>query len=235
MRDSILTNATNITNVQTDINNITGNIINLLNVDSVLAAHILSDSVLFYKTDSIILARIIADSTNLANNYYNKDEINDTLSHYLLQEVQALRISNDTIYLTGGSFVKLPAGFSGDYNDLTNVPTNVSAFNNDAGYLTSYTEVQALRISNDTIYLTGGSFVKLPAGFSGDYNDLTNVPTKSDLCDSVKPCVTEWISDSTRMVFDTLHSRYTTLKTLSDSLRHYTTLNTLNDTLNHSS
>ena len=59
-------------------------------------------------------------------------------------------------------FVKLPAGFSGDYNDLTNVPTNVSAFNNDAGYLTSYTEVQALCISNDTIYLTGGSFVKLP-------------------------------------------------------------------------
>ena len=37
-------------------------------------------------------------------------------------------------------------GFSGDYNDLTNkptiptVPTNVSAFTNDAGYLTSFTE-----------------------------------------------------------------------------------------------
>jgi hypothetical protein len=36
--------------------------------------------------------------------------------------------------------------FSGDYNDLTNtpviptVPTNVSAFTNDAGYLTTYTE-----------------------------------------------------------------------------------------------
>ncbi len=40
--------------------------------------------------------------------------------------------------------------FSGDYNDLTNtpaiptVPTNVSAFTNDAGYLTSYTESQTL-------------------------------------------------------------------------------------------
>jgi len=37
-------------------------------------------------------------------------------------------------------------GFSGDYNDLTNtpiiptVPTNVSAFTNDAGYLTTFTE-----------------------------------------------------------------------------------------------
>lgn len=38
------------------------------------------------------------------------------------------------------------SNFSGSYNDLTNkptiptVPTNVSAFNNDAGYLASYTE-----------------------------------------------------------------------------------------------
>ena len=37
-------------------------------------------------------------------------------------------------------------GFSGDYNDLTNlpqipqIPADVSAFNNDAGYLTNYTE-----------------------------------------------------------------------------------------------
>ncbi|MBQ0113933.1 MAG: hypothetical protein KBT03_12460 [Bacteroidales bacterium] len=117
-------------------------------------------------------------------------------------ESQILSISNDTIYLTGGSFVKLPSGFSGDYNDLTNkptiptvptnvsefindagyittadVPTNVSQLTNDAGYLTSFTESQILSISNDTIYLTGGSFVKLPSGFSGDYNDLTNTPT----------------------------------------------------------
>ena len=28
-------------------------------------------------------------------------------------------------------------GFSGDYNDLTNAPTNVSAFTNDAGYITT--------------------------------------------------------------------------------------------------
>jgi len=114
-------------------------------------------------------------------------------------ESQILSISNDTIYLTGGSFVKLPAGFSGSWNDLTdkptlfsgswddltnkpsipNVPTDVSAFNNDAGYLTSFTESQILTISHDTIYLTGGSFVKLPTaeGFSGSWNDLTDKPT----------------------------------------------------------
>ncbi len=98
-------------------------------------------------------------------------------------ETQVLSISNDTIYLTGGSYVKLPTGFSGDYNDLTNrptiptVPTNVNELTNDAGYITDFTETQVLSISNDTIYLTGGSYVKLPAGFSGDYNDLTNKPT----------------------------------------------------------
>ena len=73
-------------------------------------------------------------------------------------------------------------GFSGDYNDLTNlpqipqIPADVSAFNNDVGYLTSFTEQQVLTISNDTLFLTGGSFVKLPAGFDGDYNSLTNKP-----------------------------------------------------------
>jgi uncharacterized protein (TIGR02145 family) len=48
------------------------------------------------------------------------------------------------------------------------------------GYLTTYTESQILRISNDTIYLTGGSFVKLPPGFSGSYNDLSDVPKNMD-------------------------------------------------------
>ena len=94
---------------------------------------------------------------------------------YLTQESQILNISNDTIYLTGGSFVKLPAGFNGQYSSLTGAPTNVSAFTNDAGYLTH--ESQILNIFNDTIYLTGGSFVKLPAGFDGQYSSLTGVPT----------------------------------------------------------
>ena len=97
-------------------------------------------------------------------------------------EQQVLTISNDTVFLTGGSYVKLPQGFSGNYNDLTNkptiptVPTNVSAFTNDAGYLTNFTEQQILTINQDTIFLTGGSFVKLPQGFDGNYNSLTNKP-----------------------------------------------------------
>ncbi|OFX38539.1 MAG: hypothetical protein A2X08_13175, partial [Bacteroidetes bacterium GWA2_32_17] len=94
-------------------------------------------------------------------------------------------ISNDTVYLTNGGFVKLLAGFNGQYSSLTGAPTNVSSFTNDAGYLTTFTEVdgsvtnelQALSLSNDTVYLSDGGFVKLPAGFDGQYSSLTGAPT----------------------------------------------------------
>ncbi len=101
--------------------------------------------------------------------------IADSVRGVPFEESQVLWMSNDTIFLTGGSFVVLPPDFDGDYNHLTNKPTNISQFTNDAGYITN--EVQVLSISNDTIFLTGGSFVKLPAGFDGNYNSLTNRPT----------------------------------------------------------
>ena len=74
---------------------------------------------------------------------------------------------------------------SGDYDDLTNkpsiptVPTNVSAFTNDAGYLTAHQDISG---KQDKITSTN----KLPAAnvsglatvaTSGDYDDLTNKPT----------------------------------------------------------
>lgn len=67
--------------------------------------------------------------------------------------------------------------FSGDYNDLNNSPTAVSAFTNDAGYLlfeidSSVTnEIQVLSMSNDTLYLSNGGFAVLPSNFD---NDSTN-------------------------------------------------------------
>ena len=137
---------------------------------------------------------------------YDYSEIQNT------PEQQTLSLGHDTLYLSGGSYVELPPSFSGDYNDLTNQPTipaNVSDFTNDAGYIVTetdptvpewakadakpeyqYSEIQnapgdqTIRISNDTIYLSGvsgESSVKLPASatgsFDGDYNDLINKPT----------------------------------------------------------
>ena len=43
----------------------------------------------------------------------------DTLEH------QVLSISDDTIFLSNGGFLKLPAGFDGQYSSLTGSPTNV--------------------------------------------------------------------------------------------------------------
>lgn len=96
--------------------------------------------------------------------------------------------------------------FSGDYNDLVNkptiptVPTNVSAFENDAGYLTEHqslsgyaTETYVNNYHDSTKQdaisdlatirsgaTLGATAVQPVAGkglFSGNYNDLTNKPT----------------------------------------------------------
>ncbi len=92
--------------------------------------------------------------------------------------------NNDANYITAADVPAIPtnvSAFENDANYITSadvpaIPANVSAFTNDAGYLTSFTEQQVLTISNDTLFLTGGSFVKLPAGFDGNYNSLTNLP-----------------------------------------------------------
>ena len=55
-------------------------------------------------------------------------------------ELQVLTISNDTLYLSDGGFVKLPAGFDGQYSSLSGAPTNISSFTNDAGFITGYIE-----------------------------------------------------------------------------------------------
>jgi hypothetical protein len=59
-------------------------------------------------------------------------------------------------------------GFSGDFNDLTNVPNLDTSISN---------ELQSLSSFGDTIFLSnGGGFVYFPT-FSGDFNDLTNIPS----------------------------------------------------------
>ena len=99
---------------------------------------------------------------------------------------------------TSGSYNDLtdkPLLFDGQYSSLSGAPTNLSSFTNDAGYLTSFAEVdgsvtnelQVLSISNDTIRLTNGGFVKLPAVdgsetkvVAGNNIDVTGTGTVAD-------------------------------------------------------
>ena len=75
--------------------------------------------------------------------------------------------------------------FSGDYDDLTNkptiptVPTNVSSFTNDAGYITGYTETDPVFSASAAHGITSTDITNWnnKSTFSGNYNDLTNKPT----------------------------------------------------------
>ena len=132
-------------------------------------------------------------------------------------ELQALSISNDTLYLSSGGYVVLP---SDQINDADADPTN---------------ELQAISMSNDTLYLGSGGFVVLPPDqindadadptnefqtitrngstinlsgnggsvtvFDGDYTNLTNTPTipskTSDLVNDSGFITSEQDADST--------------------------------------
>ncbi|MBP5412331.1 MAG: hypothetical protein J6Y47_03640 [Bacteroidales bacterium] len=106
--------------------------------------------------------------------YYLKSEVDpDGGSNYTITTVQQLLSVPYALHAqTAGS---VAGGIN--YDSISNRPVNISYFTNDAGYLTSYTETQVLSMNGDTLLLTGGSYVVLPAGFSGNYNDLTNKPT----------------------------------------------------------
>ncbi len=75
--------------------------------------------------------------------------------------------------------------FDGDYNSLTNipeiptVPTNISAFINDVGYVTENTQLTETQVDvmvANNGYLTNESDPVFNA-WNKDYNDLTNKPT----------------------------------------------------------
>ncbi|MBP5710989.1 MAG: hypothetical protein J6W84_08470 [Bacteroidales bacterium] len=92
-------------------------------------------------------------------------------------ETQIISISNDTIFLTGGtnSFVKLPiadihipdslSSFVNDAGYFTSdsIPANVSFFNNDAGYIVAAPASQQLSISGDTLKLERSGSIVIPA------------------------------------------------------------------------
>ena len=113
------------------------------------------------------------------DSYYNKTEVNSLLdgkadvsdipdvSDFITKDV------NDLTYYTKTSDLSSVAT-SGDYDDLLNkptiptVPTDVSSFNNDAGYITKSVD----DLTNYTLTSDLSSVAT-----SGDYDDLLNKPT----------------------------------------------------------
>ena len=133
--------------------------------------------------------------------------------------------NNDAGYIT--SYTETDPQYNAwnkDYNDLINkpaiptVPENVSAFNNDVPYLTD--EQQILSISNDTIFLTGGSFVKLPVGFSGSWNDLTDKPQIPEIPDipTVPDSVSAFTNDAGYITMEDLQTLLDELNALNDRI-----------------
>lgn len=193
----------------------------------------LNDTLNHYYTNEQVDAALIPYATNA--------HLNDTLSHYLMKEVQVLSISHDTIFLTGGSFVVLPKGFSGSYHDLVDTPTNVSVFNNDAGYLTEHQSLEGYVTQDalhDTLsyYTTTGSIDTL----LGAYFDSTQVKTAiHDTAEAIRAAIpasqvnADWNATSgpAEILNKPDLSVYATTNALKDSLSRYVGKDKLNDTL----
>ena len=119
-----------------------------------------------------LISFLIGDGSSPSGNWdavqWNRAEIT------MVTSVGGVVLSTHTLPLSAVPYA-LYAKNAGaaSYADSVNINV-VKHYVDQQGFLTE--EVQVLSISNDTIFLTGGSWVKLPAGFSGDYNDLTNKP-----------------------------------------------------------
>jgi len=108
------------------------------------------------ETDPVFETSIAHGITGSDTTYWN-NKLDNEIDGSVTNELQVLSISHDTVFLTNGGFVKLPASFDGQYSSLTGAPTNVSLFANDAGYLTSFTETDPVFIASPAGVITSGN------------------------------------------------------------------------------
>jgi uncharacterized protein (TIGR02145 family) len=103
--------------------------------------------------------------------YFIKTETDiDGGSNYTITGTSQLMSVPYALYANKADSVKY--GFDGDYNKLTNKPTKVSQFINDANYITNpndsdsnpLNEIQALNVSllGDTLFLSKSNYVIIP-------------------------------------------------------------------------
>jgi hypothetical protein len=105
---------------------------------------------------SVPYALYAKEAETVANDQVDDADANPT------NELQALSISNDTLYLSNGGFVDLGAYAVDNVDDADANPTN---------------EIQALAFSNDTLYLSNGGNVYLGAYAIDNVDDADANPT----------------------------------------------------------
>jgi len=139
---------------------------------------------------SVRIGRYDASGTLIANTQVElSTEASKTLKYAYDSEYQAGEMVTLEICFTEYKFGEIVAncevestegsvsgGFSGDFNDLTNVPSNLGA---DPQTAVNTTDIatNVTDISNNTTAIAGLSTVAT----SGDYNDLTNLPDLSNV------------------------------------------------------
>lgn len=90
--------------------------------------------------------------------------------------------------------------FSGEYSDLSNVPTGLSSFSNDVPYLTTEidadttNELQDLVISGNSLSITNGNSVQLP------HDSITYFTTGINYNDFTNTIRGQWIGGNTQMI-----------------------------------
>ncbi|MBR4912034.1 MAG: hypothetical protein IKZ54_04260 [Bacteroidales bacterium] len=122
---------------------------------------------------------------------------NSTVERYYLLAIDRWGVDIEALATVAhtGSYNDLtdkPTLFSGNYNDLTNkptiptVPTNISAFVNDMGYLTAIPDsLGGISLETDPVFSAWNKDYNdltnkpdlAPVATSGSYNDLTDKPT----------------------------------------------------------
>ncbi len=97
------------------------------------------------------------------DNYYLKVGMDATGgTNFLTMGTTQLLSVPYALYAKSAGSVSNASNFSGNYNDLTNAPSNVSTFNNDAGYLTNENQQLSVSTLGDTLHLQNGGFVIIP-------------------------------------------------------------------------
>ena len=111
-------------------------------------------------------SQVVVSNTTLSGNGTSSSPLS---VNGILTDNQTLSISGNVIAISGGNNITLPTGFSGNYNDLTNTPDNLSDFTNDLGFITNpndadsdpTNELQNLSLSGSNLSISNGNSVNI--------------------------------------------------------------------------